>query len=57
MSNSPSPQTTLDEIKRRMGKAQEVVVDSEGRLHTPEDPEIKEKMHQEKTTVKPQRWF
>ncbi|MBK9710163.1 MAG: hypothetical protein IPO81_02330 [Kouleothrix sp.] len=57
MSNPQTPQNRLEEIKRRLARAQEVVVDNKGRLHIPDDPTIERQSPQEKTVVKPQRWF
>lgn len=48
---------SLEELKRRLGTAQEIVVDEKGRLHPPESPEIKDKKPDERTVVKPTRWF
>lgn len=48
---------SLEELKRRLGTAQEIVVDEKGRLHPPESPEIRDKRVDEKTVVKPTRWF
>jgi peptide subunit release factor 1 (eRF1) len=55
--NRTSPQTSLEELKRRLSAAQDVVVDSNGRLHDPNNPDIATKPPQEKTVIKPQRWF
>lgn len=57
MSNPQTPQNSLEELKKRLERAQEVVVDGEGKIHVPNDPEIAEKSAQEKTVVRPQRWF
>lgn len=57
VSNPQTPQNRLEEIKRRLARAQEVVVDNKGRLHIPDDPTIERQSPQEKTIVKPQRWF
>jgi len=57
MSNPQDPKKSLEEIKRRVSKAQEVVVDKTGKLYTPDDPAVAEQLPQEKTVVKPQRWF
>ena len=48
---------SLDELKRRLEAAQEIVVDPEGKLYTPDAPEIKDKKTEGKTVVKPTRWF
>lgn len=60
--NNPSEENTgpiasLSELKRRIERAQPVVVDQEGRLHTPDDPKVATKSIQEKTVLRPQRWF
>lgn len=56
-SQPTTPQNTLEELKRRLASAQEVVVDKDGQLHTPTDPQVAAATPQEKTVVKPQRWF
>jgi len=57
--NNPhdNTQQSLEEIKRRVLNAQPVVVDNDGRLYTPDDPKIANQLPQDKTVVKPQRWF
>ena len=57
VSNPQNPQNSLEELKRRLAKAQEVVVDQKGKLHLPEDSAVADKPAQDKTVVKPQRWF
>jgi hypothetical protein len=53
----PHPEITLDELKQRLSRADEVVVDSEGKLHAPQDPSVANTPPQKKTVLKPQRWF
>lgn len=53
----PSPVQSLTDLKSRLANAQPVVVDKEGRLHNPDSPGIAGTAPQEKTTLKPQRWF
>lgn len=48
---------SLEELKRRLDGSQEIVVDEKGRLHPPESPELKDRKTDEKTVVKPTRWF
>jgi hypothetical protein len=52
-----SPQNNLEELKRRLSQAQEVVVGPSGQLHHPKDPKVAGTPPQEKTVLKPQRWF
>jgi hypothetical protein len=52
-----SPQNNLEELKRRLSQAQEVVVGPSGQLHNPNDPKVANTPPQEKTVLKPQRWF
>ena len=51
--------SSLEDLKRQMEEGQEVIVDQEGKLHLPDDKQVKEQMQQGKqfSTVKPQRWF
>lgn len=51
-----SPQNNLEELKRRLSQAQEVVVGPSGQLHMPSDPKVASTPPQEKTVLKPQRW-
>ena len=55
--SSASPTVNLQQIKRRLEKSEELVVDPDGRVHTPEEPEVANKALQNKTVVKPSRWF
>jgi hypothetical protein len=48
---------TLEELRRRLDKAQEVVVDQHGTLRPPNDPAVKDKDEAQKTTLKPSRWY
>jgi len=48
---------TLGELQRRLRNAESVVVDQQGRLHTPDDPEILSTPPQAKTVLRPQRWY
>jgi hypothetical protein len=52
-----TPISSLHELKQRLAKAQPVVVDQDGQLHTPDDPLVVDKPNQSKTTLRPQRWF
>lgn len=52
-----SPQTSLEELKKRLTNAQEVVVGPDGKMHVPSDPKVAQLDPQQKTVVKPQRWF
>ncbi|NJL54013.1 hypothetical protein HC928_01830 [bacterium] len=51
-----SPQTSLEELKRRLNQAQEVQVSSDGKLQPPDDPKTASQ-ESGKTVLKPQRWF
>lgn len=51
------PEINLEDLKRRLSQAEEVVVDSEGKLHAPQDPSVANIPPQKKTVLKPQRWF
>lgn len=53
----PAPRNDLNELKNRLNRAQQVVVDAKGNLHIPEDPTIAAQSPHEKTLVRPQRWF
>lgn len=56
--NQPkSPTQSLRELKQRLNNAEQVVVGQDGRIHSPDDPEIASKPMQERTVLKPQRWF
>jgi hypothetical protein len=52
-----SPTIQLEDLKQRLSRAQEVVVDQAGKLHIPSDPSVASKPPQAKTVLKPQRWF
>lgn len=52
-----SPQNSLEELKKRLASAQEVVVGPDGKMHVPSDPKVAQLDPQQKTVVKPQRWF
>lgn len=52
-----TPQTSLEELKKRLASAQEVVVGPDGKMLVPEDPKAAQISPQSKTVVKPQRWF
>ncbi len=52
-----SPQTSLADLKKRLNKAQEIVVSPDGQIHDPDDPQIAGAAPQGKTVLKPQRWF
>ncbi|WP_129673497.1 hypothetical protein [Candidatus Chloroploca sp. Khr17] len=52
-----SPQSSLEELKKRLATAQEVVVSPDGKMHVPEDPKVAQTDPQSKTVLKPQRWF
>jgi hypothetical protein len=47
---------TLEELRRRLDKAQEVVVDQHGTLRPPNDPAVKDDSTA-KTVLKPSRWY
>lgn len=51
------PMTSLAELKQRLDNAEPVVVDQQGRLHIPGDPQLSRTAPQAKTVLKPQRWF
>jgi|GEM_PF-6920002 len=55
--NQTNPQQSLEELKRRLSQAQEVMVDSNGQLQSPNDPSVANQPPQGKTVLKPQRWF
>lgn len=55
--NRTSPQQSLEELKRRLSQAQEVVVGPNGQLYDPNDPNMAQQPPQGKTVLKPQRWF
>jgi hypothetical protein len=55
-SNNPVA-TSLEELKRRLESAQPVVVQSSGKLFAPQDPAIVNTPPDQKTHVKPSRWF
>jgi len=52
-----NPQSSLADLKRRLNQAQEIVVSSDGQIHAPNDPKVSENTSQNKTVLKPQRWF
>jgi hypothetical protein len=52
-----NPQNSLEELKKRLATAQEVVVDSDGKLQNPSDPKTAQTPPSDKTVLKPQRWF
>ena len=52
-----NPQTSLEELKKRLSNAQEVVVGPDGKMHAPTDPKVADVPADQKTVVKPQRWF
>ncbi|MCB0209623.1 MAG: hypothetical protein KDJ52_09845 [Anaerolineae bacterium] len=52
-----TPKLSLEELKRRIDNAQEVMVDVNGRLIPPDSPEMQKQPPDKKTTVKPTRWF
>ena len=51
------PKINLQEIKRRLEKSEELVVDSTGQIHLPVEPDIANTPLPNKTVVKPTRWF
>jgi hypothetical protein len=51
------PKINLQEIKRRLEKSEELVVDATGQIHLPEEPDIANTPLPNKTVVKPTRWF
>lgn len=51
------PSQSLKELKQRLNNAEPVVVGQDGRIHSPDDPEIADRPMQERTVLKPQRWF
>jgi hypothetical protein len=55
--NPTSPQQSLEELKRRLSQAQDVVVGQNGQLQNPNDPNVSNQPSQGKTVLKPQRWF
>ncbi len=54
---STRPIDSLRALKERLNKSQELVVDGEGRIHAPEAPELQKKQPNQKTYIKPTRWF
>jgi hypothetical protein len=56
---SQNPISNLEELKRRLNDAQDIQVDEEGKLHLPDEPDVKQKEMEGKqvTTIKPTRWF
>ena len=47
---------TLEELRSRLDKAQEVVVDQHGTLRPPNDPSVRDEPSG-KTVLKPSRWY
>jgi hypothetical protein len=47
----------LEELKRRLDRGTPVTVDQYGTLRTPGDPEVAALSSDEKTLVKPSRWY
>jgi hypothetical protein len=56
-SHDQSPISNLSDLKRRLANAQPVIVDQDGQLRAPEDPQVSGKPIQSKTVLRPQRWF
>ena len=49
--------TSLEELQQRLKNAQPVIVDDQGRLLNPDDPEAEKAAQKGKTVLKPQRWY
>ena len=48
---------TVETLVDRMARSDEIVVDSDGRIHAPDEPGVASTPLPNKTVVKPSRWF
>ncbi|NNJ11784.1 hypothetical protein EKD04_015735 [Chloroflexales bacterium ZM16-3] len=47
----------MEELRRAIESSEEVIVDSSGSIHLPSDPKVANTPPQNRTALKPQRWF
>jgi hypothetical protein len=47
----------LEELRQVLESAEEVIVDSSGSIHPPGDEKVAKTPPQNRTALKPQRWF
>lgn len=55
--NNNPVSSSLEDLKRRLTQAQPVVVTPTGQVVTPNDPQAQKLADNQKTVVKPSRWF
>ncbi len=47
----------LEELRQALDNSEEVLVNSSGSIHRPDDPQVANTPPQNRTALKPQRWF
>jgi hypothetical protein len=52
-----SPTINIQQLRERLQNSQEVVMDRTGQIRTPNDQAVQSQPENEKTKIKPTRWF